>query len=165
MVPITIPKKPVSSNKKDLTPETTPQGNDQAIQTNGKPNTDIPKPFIDKLAVNLTFTSAKQAYETHGVLYQNLTGDTEYFPSVGKPLKGFKIAKQIVLPDCEGLPRIDYSYSTDPATGAGLANRVRLEFNPSKLGVAGLEHLHHCPGLGDQRRMAGVRHPRADQPA
>jgi hypothetical protein len=143
MVLIKIPKQPVSSNKKDLTQETTPQGNGQAIHTNGIPNTDIPKPFIDKLAVNLTFQSAKQAYETHNVLYQNLTGDTEYFPSIGgKPVKGFKLARQIVLPDCPSRPRIDYSFTTDQSTGANIGQRVRLEFNPSKLGVAGLEHLH-----------------------
>jgi hypothetical protein len=142
MVLIKIPKQPVSSNKKDLTQETTPQGDDQAIQSNGTPDTDIPKPFIDKLTVNFTFQSAKQAYETHGVLYQNLTGDTEYFTSVGKPVKGFKLARQIVLPDCSSRPRIDYSFHADPDNGVTLADRVRLEFNPSKLGVAGLEHLH-----------------------
>ena len=138
---IKIPKQPVSSNKKDLTQKPTPQGADQTIQTNGIPNTDIPEPFIDKLAVNLTFQSAKQAYETHGVLYQNLTGDAEDFPAVGKPVKGFKIARKIALPDCESYPRIDYSFTTDQATGANIGQRVRLEFNPSKLGVAGLEHL------------------------
>ena len=121
MLLIKISKKPVSSNKNDLTQKTTPQGSDQTVQMNGMHHTEVPKPFIDKLAVNLTFQSAKQAYETHGVLYQNLTGDTEDFLSVGKPLKGFKIAKQIALPDCKSLPRIDYSYSTDPATGANLA--------------------------------------------
>ena len=143
MVLIKFPKKPVSSNKSDLTQNTTPQGNDQAIQMNGMAETNIPKPFIDKLTVNLTFHSAKQAYETHGVLYQSLTGDTEDFPSVGKAVKGFKIAKKIMLPDCESYPRIDYSFTTDQSTGANIGQRVRIEFNPAKLGLAGLEYLHN----------------------
>jgi len=135
---IKIPKKAVSSNKNDLTHKSNPQANDPAIDT----NPETPKPFIDRLTVNLTFKSAKQAHETHSVLYQNLAGDTEYFLPVGKPIKGFKLARQIVLPDCESRPRIDYSFTTDPSTGVNIGQRVRLEFNPSKLGIEGLEHLH-----------------------
>jgi hypothetical protein len=138
-----IPFDPVSSNEKDLTQKTTPQEDEQTIQTNGMPHSETPKPFIDKLTVILTFKSAKQASETHGVLHQNLTGGTEYFDTVCKPLKGFKLARLIALPDCPSHPRIDYSYSND----AGLADRIRLEFNPSKLGIDGLRRLHDILSL------------------
>ena len=144
MVLIKIPKKAVSSNKNDLTQKSTPQGIDQAIDTTGIPDTETPKkPFIDKLTINLTFQSYQQAYETHGATFAALTsGDTEFFASVVKPAKGFKLAKQIVVPDCSSLPRIDYSYDKDTATGHNFARRVRLEFNPSKLGFWGLKSLH-----------------------
>jgi len=139
---IKIPKKPVSSNKNDLTQKSTPQGNDLAIDTNGIPASETPKPFIDKLTVNLTFQSYKQAYETHGATYAALTsGDTEFFASVAKLTKGFKLAKQIVVPDCSSPPRIDYSYEKD-GTGQNIARRIRLEFNPSKLGFDGLKDMH-----------------------
>ena len=140
---IIIPKKAVPSNKNDLTQKSTPQGNVPTVDTNGIPDTETPKPFIDKLTVNLTFQSYEQAYETHGATYAALTsGDTEFFASVTKPAKGFKLAKQIVVPNCSSLPRIDYSYDKDATKGLNFARRIRLEFNPSKLGFDGLKDMH-----------------------
>jgi len=134
---IYLPPKVVSSNKKNPTQKSTPQGDSQAIPTDSLPDLNIPKPFIDKLTVNLTFKSAEKAYETHGVMYQALTNDSDYFVSVRKPAKGFKLAKQIAIPDCTSYPRIDYSFYVNPTNGAKLADRIRLEFNPSKLGYWG----------------------------
>jgi hypothetical protein len=73
------------------------------------------------------------------VLHPKLIGDKENFSFVSKPVQGFKLARQIVLPDCESRPRIDYRYSIE----TNLADRIRLEFNPSKLGIEGLDHLHN----------------------
>jgi hypothetical protein len=69
---IKIPKKQALSNEKDLTQKITPQGNDQATQTKRMTDTNIPKPFIDKLAINLTFQSTEQASATHSVLRPKL---------------------------------------------------------------------------------------------
>ena len=140
---IKIPNKPVSSNKNDLTQKSTLQGDDQAIGTTGTPSAEAPKPFIDKLTVNLTFQSHEQACETHGATYAALTsGDTDSFASVTQPAKGFKLAKQIVVSNCPSPPRIDYSYDKDAAKGVNFARRIRIEFNPSKLGFDGLKNMH-----------------------
>lgn len=140
---IKIPKKAVSSNKNDLTQKTTYLGNDQAIETKGIPHPETPKPFIDKLTINLTFQSNKQAHETHEETYKALTsGDTELFASVVNPAKGFKLSKRIVVPECSSLPRIDYSYGEHPSTAENIAQRIRLEFNPSTLGHDGLMAMH-----------------------
>ena len=105
-------------------------------------HTETPKPFIDKLTVNLTFQSYKQAYETHGPTYAALTsGDTEFFASGVKPAKGFKLAKQIVVPNCSSPPR-STTATRRTGTGQNIARRIRLEFNPSKLGFDGLKDLH-----------------------
>ncbi len=138
-----IPKKPVSSNEQDLTQKTTPHVDKQADHTSGKPDASTPKPFIDKLTVIPTFKSAQQASDTHGALHPKLIGGTEHFAIVCKPLKGFNLARQMVLKNCESRPRIDYRYSIETQ----LADRIRLEFNPSKLGAEGLEQLHDILSL------------------
>jgi hypothetical protein len=131
-------KKAVSSNKKDLTQNFTPK--------DSPPLPGTPRPFIDRLTVNFTFNSAKHASETHAVIYQALANDAEFFLPVGKPVKGFKLAKQIALPKGGSYPRIDYAYDANTITGAKLANRIRLEFNPAKLGIGGLKSLHDFLG-------------------
>jgi hypothetical protein len=143
MALIKLPLKAVSSNKKDLTQKIPIEGQNQVtMQPDDASLPGTPKPFIDKLTVNLTFKSAKQAYETHAALYQALTNDSDFFKPVGKPAKGFKLAKQIVVQDCESKPRLDYSYYVNPTNGTTLADRIRLEFNPCKLGFSGLKFLH-----------------------
>jgi hypothetical protein len=79
-------------------------------------------------------------------VYHALANDTDFFLSVGKLAKGFKFAKQIVVPDCTSCPRLDYAFYEDPDTGVKLADRIRLEFNPSKLGPWGLTSLHGTLG-------------------
>ena len=131
---IIIPKKAVSSNKNQ-----TLQKSDHTDSKGDDPSgggSSEPKPIIDQLSIVLTITSAELAKEVHGTLYTALTGDTEFFQSIGKPLKGFQRTKRIVLSTSGERPRIDYSYQV------GLANRVRLDFNPAKLGADGLQELH-----------------------
>jgi hypothetical protein len=145
-MPVTFKNKQAPSNKKHLTQKIPIEEDSQATQTDDAAFPTTPKPFIDKLTVNLTFKSAKQAHETHGALYQALTNDTDSLLSIGKPSKGFKLAKQIVVPDCPSFPRLDYAFYQDPDTGLSLADRIRLEFNPSKLGFWGLKFLHGTLG-------------------
>jgi hypothetical protein len=127
-MPVTFQNKQAPSNKKDLTQKIPIEEDSQATKTDNAAFPTTPKPFIDKLTVNLTFKSAKQAHETHGALYQALTNDADFFLSVGQPAKGFKLAKRIVVPDCTSLPRLDYAFFENPDNGMKLADRIRLEF-------------------------------------
>ena len=131
---IKIPKKPVPSNKNETTaksstllPKVAPEH-----ESNGT----APAPIIDKLAITWGIESGEMAQLVHGGLYQALTNGDDAFAPVHKKLKGFNIGKELILPSTNHRPRIDYHHQN------GLAQRVRLEFNPSKLGYEGLKSLH-----------------------
>ena len=130
-----VPLDAVSSNKNQTVPISDPAGEDPDPSI-GSPDTQAPAPFIDKIAIVLTPKSAELAHQIHAMIYTSMTGDTEFFTSAGKPLKGFRRAKLMVLPGHDERPRIDYSYQGE------LAGRVRIEFNPNKLGFWGLKLLH-----------------------
>jgi len=133
------PAAPQSSNKNQTLPDFdhTPIMNDLPAEPE---KVNAPFPFIDKIAVVLSPKTAGLAAEIHSWLYQDLLNDSNDFKTVSKPLKGFKRAKLIYLSDYEERPRIDYAFTVTPS--GTLAERVRIEFNPSKLGVWGLKALH-----------------------
>ncbi len=139
MAPIKIIKGGKPSNKKENGQKSELEGSTSAFPP-GTEATNAPAPFIDKIAVVLTPKSAELAHQIHSALYQALTNDTEFFQSVGKPAKGFNRAKLIVLPHYDERPRIDYAFQHN------LADRIRLEFNPSKLGADGIAELHGILG-------------------
>jgi len=134
-----IPKEKGSSNKQESLPEYDHE-HIEAGTLKGPTPPDVPVPFIDKITVILTIKSPELAQQTHADLYQAMTNDTEFFQSVGKPIKGFQRAKQIVFSSHKERVRIDYSYQNK------FADRIRLEFNPSKLGYWGLKDLHGVLG-------------------
>jgi hypothetical protein len=130
-----IPKDKGSSNKNQTLPKYDHE-HVEAGTLEGPSALNAPTPFIDKIAVVLTITSTKLAQQIHSALYQAMTNDTEYFQSVAKHVKGFQLGKLITMPGCEERVRIDYNFQNS------LANRIRLEFNPAKLGFWGMKELH-----------------------
>lgn len=112
----------------------------QSVTTSAQPIVPPKQPyastaFIDKVTLVLTPKLPKDTAELHGI-YNQITGDPDFFQSAGKAVGGYNIAKMIALSDSAERVRLDYAYAE------GKAKNIRLEFNPSKIGIDGLQSLH-----------------------
>lgn len=120
------------SNKKILPPDMNAEASD--------PKPETPKPFIDRLTVNLHFDTADEAADAHATIYNALTKDGERYKSA-KKASGFNLSRRMVLSGFEAEPFVNYSHKD------GMAGTFRIEFNPARLGVEGLAAMHAELGL------------------
>lgn len=96
----------------------------------------FPTPFVDKISLVMEPPSKHEASSMYSTGYQQLTNSPDVFVSGGKPLGGFKLVKLIALDGFSERPRLDYAYADK------LFSKMRIEFNPSRLGPAGMMKLH-----------------------
>lgn len=90
-------------------------------------------PFIDKLSITLTIPKADYA-DIHAAVYTAINDKSVF--QAAKKAKHFAIAQLIAIPGtAERALFYFHSKSGEPP-------HARLEFNPSKLGPAGMDHLH-----------------------
>lgn len=106
----------------------------------GHPGTGSSKaltPIVDKLSVMLAIKPGLEAQQIHASVQEAVAFKPDVFQTGDKPLKGFKRVQLIALPGSHERVRMDYAYSL-----SGEAARIRLEFNPAKIGPKGISTLH-----------------------
>ncbi len=101
-----------------------------------------PKPIIDKLTIVWTVPTAKLAQELYFDCLHQMSNDSDFFKSAGKPPYGFQRAKLIPSPSTGETAHLAYNYNQPDK----LANRFRIELNPSRLGLDGLMDIHGVLG-------------------
>lgn len=92
-------------------------------------------PFIDKLSVVFTPANDEDAVSMHTAMKAAFT-EKSIFKNAFIQSGGFNEAKIILLPQSVQTPLIQYKYQK------GRTQKIRLEFNPRKLGSDGLKELH-----------------------
>ena len=125
-MPILIPK--ASSNK----PKTNRKLTNPASPPSATPGL---IPFIDKLSVVFTPANDEDAESMHTVMKAAFT-EKSIFKNAFIQSGGFNESKIIILPQSVQTPLIQYKYQK------GRTQKIRLEFNPRKLGSEGLKELH-----------------------
>jgi hypothetical protein len=126
-MPILIPK--ASSNK----PKTNPKLPDKPSEPS---DADDVIPFIDKLSVIIKPANADDAHDMYHAMKTAFSAKSLYEPVFFNPNGGFKESKQIVLEGFKQKPLIQYLYYNETV------EKIRLEFNPRKLGVEGMKALN-----------------------
>lgn len=135
-MPIKITIKP--SNKTQTLGKKTTEGTSEH-PTTPPPQSDF-LPFIDKLSLVLEPASDSEAYAIHNNIWAQFM-DTNTFQSAGpEALKGWRRAKRIALNSTKHRPLLQYNW-TGSKEETGKASRMRLDFNPRKLGAKGLAEL------------------------
>lgn len=115
----------VPSNKLKTTVKMTDQPD--AASTNSSPT-----PFIDKLSIMVTPANVDDAHAMHHAMKVAFASKTEFQSAGYEAKKGYNDAKLVPVKGSEQRPLIQYRYSE------GKTEKVRIEFNPRKLGVDGL---------------------------
>lgn len=126
-MPIIIPKK---SNK------TQTPGINSLGKTNSHSKGPI-KPFIDKISLVVTPVDDQDASEIHSAIWAQFE-DNAVFQNAGNKPKtgGYNVVKLISLPGMPHRPYFSYKHA------GGKAEKIRIEFNPRKIGGIGLMNLH-----------------------
>ncbi|MEF2548336.1 hypothetical protein VQ045_14320 [Aurantimonas sp. E1-2-R+4] len=118
------------SNKTQTQPKNDHPNSHTSPPTGPKPASEL-IPFIDKLTVLVTPHSKGMAQAIH----QTMVGawDDKSFLQPAPWLNGFNGGYAINLPNHEHQPRLYYRHA------AGLAEKLRFDFNPSALGQTGMD--------------------------
>lgn len=99
------------------------------------PQGDVLMPFIDKLSIVVTPPHDDDAQAIHSNIWTQFE-DTNVFQSAeAKALKGWNAAKLIALKSCTARPLLQYRHAGKKA------QKLRLEFNPRKIGSKGISEL------------------------
>lgn len=94
-------------------------------------------PFIDKISIMVSPPDEEEAHEIYNQIILQMD-DPELFASGAKKKGKFNFAKRIPLASTDNRPL--FQSHLDKSAKAAMS--IRLEFNPRKLGLEGVEELH-----------------------